>query len=116
MKTLSIFSSIIILIFIIQPVMAQPGSLDESFGTGGIITAPLTTHGEHGYAATIQPDGKILVAGFQDVSGNQNFAVARYNTNGSLDNSFGTGGLVLFDAGTESDAAWALALQDDGKI
>ncbi|RLD53646.1 MAG: hypothetical protein DRI97_13060 [Bacteroidetes bacterium] len=116
MKALITFVSFFVLILFANLIQSQPGSLDESFGTGGIVTAPLTTHGEYGYTGTIQADGKILVAGFQDVSGSQNFAVARYNTNGSLDNSFGTGGLTLFDAGTDADAAWTMALQDDGKI
>ena len=116
MKSLSLFVSFLFVITIVFTVKSQPGSLDNSFGNGGIVTAPLTSHGESGYAAAIQADGKILVAGFQDVSGSQNFAIARYNTNGSLDNSFGAGGLALFDAGTDSDAAWTIALQDDGKI
>lgn len=116
MKALITFVSFFVLILFVNLLQGQQGSLDESFGIGGIVTAPLTAHGENGYTAAIQPDGKILVAGFQDASGNQNFAVARYNTNGSLDNSFGTGGLSLFDAGTDSDAAWTMALQDDGKI
>ncbi|MFN3603535.1 MAG: delta-60 repeat domain-containing protein [Leptonema sp. (in: bacteria)] len=68
-------------------------------------------------AIAIQPDGKILVAGVSNVSGSNDFAVVRYNSYGSLDGSFGSGGKVTTDFGSsDNDQAYAIALQSDGKI
>lgn len=100
----------------IAPTQGQPGSLDATFGNGGIVTAPQTAYVELGYEVILQPDGKILLGGFQEDNNIRDFAVARYNPDGSLDNSFGSGGLAVIDGGTDSDAAWSMALQDDGKI
>src|SRR5262249_57418328 len=63
------------------------GTLDASFGTGGKVT---TTFGQNdvAFSVAVQPDGKIVTAGF----GLFRFALARYNSNGTLDPSFGTGG------------------------
>lgn len=65
-------------------------------------------------AVTLQGDGKLVVAGTSD----RGFAVVRYNSDGSLDGSFGTGGKVMTRLGTEEieDELHALALQTDGKI
>ena len=68
--------------------MAQAGSLDATFGNGGIVTTPNTSDGR---GIAIQSDGKIVVAGQATAT---EFALARYNTNGSLDATFGTGGIV----------------------
>jgi uncharacterized delta-60 repeat protein len=66
----------------------------------------------------VQPDGKILVAGFATSTAgiDSDFAVARYNPDGGLDQGFGTGGIVTTDLGTQSDDARAIAIQPDGKI
>jgi uncharacterized delta-60 repeat protein len=87
------------------------GTLDTTFGPGGlVITFFSTDAGAHGMA--LQSDGKIVVAG--DV-GMQDFALARYNTDGSLDSSFGQSGEVTTAFGS-SAAAYGVALQSDGKI
>ena len=65
---------------------------------------------------TLQSDGKIVVAGGAKTSRSQDFALARYNANGSLDATFGTGGKVTTDFAGNDDAAFALALQQDGKL
>jgi uncharacterized delta-60 repeat protein len=62
-------------------------------------------------AVALQPDGKIVAAGVSD----KIFALARYNANGSLDASFGTGGKVTTAVGSSSGAS-ALAIQANGKI
>jgi uncharacterized delta-60 repeat protein len=60
----------------------------------------------------VEASGKIVAAG-----GNLDFALARYNPNGTLDLSFGSGGKVLTDFGSGSeDLGRAVALQPDGKI
>jgi uncharacterized delta-60 repeat protein len=95
-------------------VMAQAGSLDPTFGTNGIVTTANTVPN----AAALQSDGKIVVAG--SVANSQNFqqgGLLRYTSNGVLDLTFGTGGKVLMAVGTtEAGAAFATAIQTDGKI
>jgi uncharacterized delta-60 repeat protein len=91
------------------------GTLDPSFGSGGKVTTPI---GERAQlrAMKIQPDGKIVVAGYTETGFQENFAVLRYRRDGSLDPEFGGGGAVLTDFGTPLDKANALAIQPDGKI
>jgi uncharacterized delta-60 repeat protein len=71
------------------------GSLDQSFGQNGATTFPSIFFTEAS-AVAVQPDGKILVAGTMHLEPYA-FALARYNTDGSLDNSFGRNGLALVD-------------------
>jgi uncharacterized delta-60 repeat protein len=94
------------------------GTLDASFGTGGKVTTDIGTNSnDPANAMAVQSDGKILVAGYSDASGAGDFVVVRYSSNGTLDASFGTGGKVITDIGTNSgDQATAMAVQSDGKI
>ena len=97
---------------LVVPARAAPGDLDPSFGTGGKVTTDFGPGSNSAMAVAIQTDARIVVAGG---SGSGDFALARYNTNGSLDTSFGTGGKVTTDFGV-FDAASALAIQADGRI
>jgi len=90
------------------------GSLDITFGLGGIVRT-LVGESSSSSALAIQSNGKIVVAGEGRIGSNPNFALARYNTDGSLDTSFGSGGKVLTPFGSRS-LAWAVAIQPDGKI
>jgi uncharacterized delta-60 repeat protein len=95
------------------------GSLDTSFGSGGKVLTDLGGTGDGAYALAIQKDGKIVAAGFSNANGSgdyDDFALARYNANGSLDRSFGSGGKVVTEIGAFSDAAYAVAIQGNGKI
>jgi uncharacterized delta-60 repeat protein len=94
------------------------GTPDAGFGSSGIVTTDFFAHGDVANAVAVQPDGKIVVAGFAvDAAGiNGDFALARYNANGTLDTSFGTNGLVTTDLGSQSDDARAVAIQPDGRI
>ncbi|MEM7314167.1 MAG: LamG-like jellyroll fold domain-containing protein, partial [Planctomycetota bacterium] len=93
------------------------GSLDASFGTGGIVTTSYGTDDAYTLAATLQADGKILITGFAGGATNDDVLLARYNTDGTLDTTFGSGsGFVLTAVGTASDYGYAVATQDDGKI
>jgi uncharacterized delta-60 repeat protein len=98
------------------------GSLDASFGSGGLVTSFFGGQGCAANAIALQPDGKIIVAGEETVnfiigdSGDLDFAVARYNTDGSLDSTFGSGGVVTTDYFHLSDTATSVRLQPDGKI
>src|SRR5438105_9583348 len=92
--------------------MGQAGSLDPLFGINGIVTTANTGAN----AAVLQSDGKIVVAG--GIAIQQNFqqpGLLRYNSNGTLDPSFGTGGKVII-GGTNAGPAFAVAIQTDGKI
>jgi uncharacterized delta-60 repeat protein len=101
------------------------GTLDPSFGVGGEVTtafgAPQTGAGAHDVA--VQADGKIMAAGWAQIStGAMSFAFARYNTDGSLDTSFGTGGQTAFPVpfpggvGEENDGVHAVAIGSFGQI
>jgi uncharacterized delta-60 repeat protein len=101
------------------------GSLDNTFSSKGIKTTtfPGSLGDDEIQALAIQPDGKILAAGTskQNNPANGNypqweFALARYNSNSSLDASFGSGGTVLTNLGSSQTALNAVALQPDGKI
>jgi uncharacterized delta-60 repeat protein len=93
------------------------GAFDASFGTGGIVTTDLSSF-DAGQGLAIQADGKILVAGQARLSGSDyDMVVLRYNTNGSLDNSFGTGGISSIAPNANGDDVWSgCALQPDGKL
>src|SRR5581483_9389819 len=98
---------------------AVSGGLDPSFGSGGrlIITAPQGPKVLR--ALAIQKDGKVVVGGwganpppgtFNDV------ALARFNPDGSLDQTFGTGGYVLTAFSEDPDEVYAIGIQSDGKL
>jgi uncharacterized delta-60 repeat protein len=90
------------------------GTLDTSFGTGGTVT---TTIGNASFAnsVAIQRDGKIVVAGSAFISATSEFALARYNTDGSLDTGFGNSGIVTTSTGTSSVALY-VCVQTNDKI
>ncbi|MFG2949541.1 calcium-binding protein [Streptomyces adustus] len=86
------------------------GALDPGFNRNGMVLTPGGTAAD----VKVQPgDGRIVVAGSNGTGGD--FAVVRYNPDGSQDTGFGSGGLATADFGG-SDAANGLALQTDGKI
>ncbi|MBI3653774.1 MAG: hypothetical protein HY231_22300 [Acidobacteria bacterium] len=92
------------------------GSLDSSFGTGGKVTTDFANNFDSADAVVVQNDGRIIIAGFATTSTNMDFALVRYNRDGSLDSSFGNGGKVTTDFAKGADNAPAVALQSDGKI
>ena len=99
-------------------VKADDGDLDKSFGVGGKVITDFSGGEDEATAVAIQNDGKIVAVGSTIkplVAANRDFALARYNADGSLDKSFGTGGKVATDFGN-SDIALAVAIQQDGKI
>jgi uncharacterized delta-60 repeat protein len=98
------------------------GSLDPSFGTGGQVETDVGA-GPFG-ALALQPDGKIVVAGGSTYGSTNQFTLARFDSNGSLDTSFGTDGSTNTVIPTSLDASWypwgagvaALAVLPDGKV
>ena len=106
------------------------GTLDTSFGLGGMTTTPFPYQSVNGGGAAnfgsisrllVQPDGKILAAGPEDDDFNarDTWALSRYNPDGSVDTTFGSGGLVTVDLHLLLGVAYdpgGVALQSDGKI
>jgi uncharacterized delta-60 repeat protein len=95
------------------------GAPDSGFGNpSGIVLLPAGDGGEAiANALVIQPDGKVLVAGYARDGGDTKVMLARFNADGSPDGGFGSGGTVLSAMGDGDDvAAAALALQADGRI
>ncbi|TMA81131.1 MAG: hypothetical protein E6J77_17415, partial [Deltaproteobacteria bacterium] len=109
------------------------GALDPTFGSGGKVLTDLGGNDEV-FALLVQPDGRLVAAGVSDVAGSFDFALARYNPDGTLDATFGAAGQVVTDFGPAfvgsdpsncalpiadfhgADVAFALALQPDGKL
>ncbi len=98
--------------------LGAAGALDPTFGTGGIVTTDFGGSPDFGNAVAIQPDGKIIVAGYGGTLRSPiGFALARYNSDGSPDATFGTNGQVTTDFGTSYRSGLAdVAVQPDGKI
>jgi uncharacterized delta-60 repeat protein len=93
------------------------GALDASFGVNGRVTTDFNGFTDFANALVLQADGKLVAAGFaNDSNGSRDIALARYNSNGSLDTSFGAGGKVTTDFFGNLDQANGLALEPSGKI
>lgn len=92
------------------------GSLDTTFSTDGKVVTSITTSSDNAYAVALDADGKIVVAGRSNNNGDLEYAVVRYNTDGSLDSSFDTDGIVTTSVGGTSDTARALSILSTGKI
>jgi uncharacterized delta-60 repeat protein len=90
------------------------GSLDNTFGTGGVVTYD-SGKDDDSYAVALQSDGKIVIVGDHFNGTNYDVLVMRLNNNGTLDNTFGTGGVVIYDSGGD-DFGNAVTIQSDGKI
>jgi uncharacterized delta-60 repeat protein len=93
------------------------GSLDTSFNGTGKVTTNFGGDGNaEGRSVTVQTDGKIVVVGYATAGNTEEFALARYNADGTLDTSFGDSGQVMTDVGISGSNATGVALQKDGKI
>lgn len=116
-------SFILIAILFSYSLFAQDGVLDLTFGNNGMVSSVFpgrnfTVLGK-GNSSILQPDDKIIVVGAvknTQAPFQQDFAVARFNADGTLDNTFGTNGLVVTDMGSDDEIASAVALQGNGKI
>jgi uncharacterized delta-60 repeat protein len=93
------------------------GTLDIGFGNSGRAAAEIGSI-DFGYAAALQPDGKIVIAGRVSYSrgDESDVGVARFNADGTLDPGFGSAGTCSYDLSTHWDEATAIAVQPDGKL
>ena len=92
------------------------GSLDTGFDGDGKVTTDLGSISDSGRSVTIQNDGKILIAGYSNNGANIDFALVRYNSDGSLDASFDGDGKVFTPVTSYDDYGFSVTVQADGKI
>ena len=92
------------------------GSLDNNFGVNGVVTLSIGNYDDKAKTIAIQGDGKIVVAGNSYDGNKDNFAIARYNADGTIDNTFNGNGYVLTSIGTSGAAINSIAIQSDGSI
>ena len=117
----TLFSCLILVLIIAgfsQSARAAAGDLDTTFGRNGKVLSDFGNSSELAYAMALQPDGKIVAAGYRFFglsSQGADMLVARYNRDGTLDSSFGSGGKVTTDFGL-TDIARGVVIQADGKI
>lgn len=97
-------------------VYAQSGFLDNTFGIGGKVITDLGSSDDVGYSLAIQGDGKIVVGGSSGIYPNIAFVLVRYNSDGTLDNSFDSDGRVTTNFDGFYDQCRSIAIQNDGKI
>src|SRR5512140_3359479 len=94
--------------------LAAAGALDPAFGTNGIVITDLGGPADVAIDVAVQPDGKIVVMAFAKLDSTNPYRrtpiLARYNPDGTLDTTFGTGGKLVAETGG------AVALQADGKL
>src|SRR5262245_6456680 len=96
---------------------AAPGDLDPSFGDGGSKTTPFGESFSTAYALVLQPDGKLVAAGYVSPFSSTELGLARYDVSGTLDPTFGTEGLVTTPVGVQLNVqGLGLGLQPDGKL
>jgi uncharacterized delta-60 repeat protein/RHS repeat-associated protein len=91
------------------------GSLDTGFGSSGKVATSFTTSDDRVWTLILQPDGKIVAAGSSN-TGTLDFAVARYNIDGSLDTTFDTDGKLTVSLSSLADEAYSVVQRPDGKI
>jgi uncharacterized delta-60 repeat protein len=92
-------------------------TLDATFGTGGREITNIEGNFDMARGVVVQPDGRIVAAGVALGDRGSDFGLARYDSDGTLDASFGTGGRVTtpFPGATVANA-FSVALQPDGKV
>lgn len=92
------------------------GTLDSTFGNAGTVSTPIGANGSNALAVALQADGKIVAAGYASNGSDNDFALVRYNTNGTLDNTFGNGGIQTSPIGLLDELCNSVVIQNDGKI
>ena len=97
-------------------VQAAPGDLDPLFGSGGKVTTDFAGSLDYGTALALDSAGRLVVAGYSGPVGSADFAVARYNPDGSLDASFSGDGKVTTDFGGTNDLGLGVAIDAAGRI
>lgn len=108
-----------ILVLVLAPALSSataPGDLDTTFDGDGRVTTDFGTLNDACRGLALQSDGRIVAAGWSGFHGDSDFALARYDTDGSLDTTFDSDGRVTTDVNGRQDYSLAVAIQSDGKI
>ena len=93
------------------------GTLDSSFGNNGVVSNSIGVGDAGINSIAFQPDGKIVATGICTMLGTgRDFAIMRYNSDGSLDSTFGSNGIVTYDFNNSYDFPYSVVIQNDGKI
>jgi uncharacterized delta-60 repeat protein/uncharacterized repeat protein (TIGR01451 family) len=92
------------------------GALDNTFGQNGVVVTNLGSLTDEYTDVAVQTDGRLIVSASTEVASKKVFAAVRYNTDGTLDNSFGQNGVVTTDLSGAFDRADTIELQSDGRI
>src|SRR4051812_38544609 len=100
--TLLFFSAFVLFTSITK---AQSTFNDLTFGNGGLVTTDVSGNNDEATSIAVQPDGKIVTAGYAIIQSHREMAVCRYNTDGSADQSFGTAGCTTVRAGAANSTA-----------
>jgi uncharacterized delta-60 repeat protein len=118
LRSLPVFLALLIMpasLTAVETRAAQAGKLDPTFGSGGKVQTDFAGNSDYGHDLALQADGKIVVVGDSGVYPGFNSAIARHNSDGSLDTSFGNSGTLISHFST-TDSFTAVAIQPDGKI
>ncbi len=113
-----IFTTTLMLLFVISAVFSQAGVLDPSFANDGILIWNVSGNHNNGHGIAVQPDGKIVITltgGFPE-DNDFDIGVVRLNEDGSVDSTFATNGIYHLDNPIGSDLVYHLELLDDGNI
>jgi uncharacterized delta-60 repeat protein len=97
--------------------LLENGEPDPGFGTDGRVYVPVGSSDDYAMGIALQSDGKIVVAGTATGASHGDIGLVRVNANGTLDSTFGTGGVVTTDVGSgTNDSAADVVVQPDGRI
>ena len=120
MKNISVFVGTLMLSLVVywigDTVAVGESQLDSTFGSSGIVRSDFGFGDDEVFDLAIQNDQKIVVAGYISNGAVNTLAVARYNTDGTLDNSFNYDGVYTYSLGDGNSSASSVLLQEDGKI
>ena len=91
------------------------GLLDNTFGNNGIVINDFDGDIDVAFSIKTQSDSKIIACGWTFSNASWNFAIIRYNSDGSLDQNFGNKGIVITDVDNVYNTSHSIAIQEDGK-
>jgi uncharacterized delta-60 repeat protein len=92
------------------------GQLDTGFGRNGRVTTPVGSGDAVAMAVVVRRDSKMVVAGYADAGGATDFALARYNADGTLDTSFGDNGITITPVSSGNDLARDITIDDEARL
>jgi uncharacterized delta-60 repeat protein len=92
------------------------GLPDSTFNSTGIVITDIDGYDEKVFTLALQADGKIVAGGFSNNDSDDDFAIARYNADGSLDESFDADGILISDFYSDDEDIYSVLVQQDGKI